>query len=85
MTVPEIVRKYRSGKSLRKFAADLSEGIPEPISYMTIKFWEDGVYTPRYYNIIPLTIYEDWRRDFALEVLGVIRPDLYPAMEVKGV
>jgi len=85
MTIPEIFKKYRNGQSLRKFAASLSEKLPEPISYMAIKFWEDGTHKPRYYNIIPLTThYSDWRRDFALEILAVLRPDLYAIAEEKS-
>jgi hypothetical protein len=77
-TVPEILKKYRNGKSLREFAGQLSEKLPVAISHQAIKFWEDGTYMPRYYNIIPLTMhYSDWRRDFALEILAVVAPDLF--------
>jgi len=73
-----IVTRYRGEKSLRDFASDLSSKMPESISYQTIKNWEDGATKPRYYEISAIALQnEDWRRQFALEILAVLRPDLY--------
>jgi hypothetical protein len=75
MTIPEIVKKYRGEKSLRTFSGELSEKLVEPVSYGTIKQWEDGS-VPRYYKILPIaTVYDDWRQDFALEMIREIQPE----------
>jgi len=73
-----IVTRYRNQKSLREFAADLSSKMPESISYQTIKNWEDGATKPGYYEILAIALQnEDWRRQFALEILAVLKPELY--------
>ena len=73
-----IVCRYRGTKSLREFAADLSNKMPEPISHAIIRDWENQTYLPRYYTILPIALnYEDWRRQFALEILAVLKPELY--------
>jgi len=77
-SVSLIVIRYRGEKSLREFAGDLSSKMPEPISYSIIRDWENKIYLPRYYTILPIVLnYEDWRRQFALEILAVLKPDLY--------
>lgn len=76
MTIPSILRKYRNGSSLRDFAQQLSENLPEPISHQSIKNWEDGTHQPAYYLMIAVALhYEDWRREFALEILGETHPE----------
>jgi hypothetical protein len=76
VTIPTIVKKYRSEKSLRIFAGEISENLPEPISYQSIKNWEDGATRPAYHLMIAIALhYQDWRRDMALEILGVINPE----------
>src|SRR4030042_5435282 len=73
-----IVTRYRDGKTLREFAADLSSKMVEPISYQTIKNWEDGAYKPAFYLIMAIALQnDDWRRQFALEILAVLKPELY--------
>lgn len=73
-----IVIRHRGEKSLREFAADLSSGMPESISHQTIKNWEDGVTKPEYYEILAIALHnDDWRRDFALQILRVLKPELY--------
>ncbi len=77
-TVSTIVIRYRGEKSLREFAADLSSTMVEPISYNTIRDWENRTFLPRYYTILPIALnYDDWRRKFALEILAVLKPELY--------
>ena len=73
-----IVIRHRGQKSLREFAADLSCKMPESISYQTIKNWEDGATKPGYYEILAIALQnDDWRRQFALEILAVLKPELY--------
>lgn len=73
-----IVARYRGEKSLREFAADLSSNTKEPISFATIKDWEDKKYLPRTRTILPIALkYDDWRREFALELLAELDPKEY--------
>jgi len=73
-----IVARHRGKKSLREFAADLSSKMDEPISYQTIKNWEDGARRPAYNIVLAIALQnEDWRRQFALEILAVLKPELY--------
>ncbi len=84
MSIPLIIKKYRGERAFRTFAADISEKMVEPISYQTIKDWEDGVYLPRYYTILPIALhYDDWRRHMALEILAVLKPDLYAPDQIN--
>ena len=78
MTISEIVSKYRGEKSLREFAADLSSKMDKPITYQTIKNWEDGTHLPEYYFILAIALQnDDWRRQFALDILAVLNPEFY--------
>ena len=78
MTIPEIISKYRGEKSLRDFAADLSSRMPESISHQTIKNWEDGTTKPGYYEMLAISLHNaDWRRQFALEILAVLKPEYF--------
>lgn len=73
-----IVARYRGEKTLREFADDLSSKLIEKISYQSIKNWEDGETVPLYYPILAVALkYDDWRRQFALEILAVLKPKLY--------
>lgn len=73
-----IVTRYRGEKTLRDFAADISSKMDKPITYQTIKNWEDGTYLPSYYFILAVALKNaDWRRQFALEILAVLKPDNY--------
>src|SRR4030042_2872160 len=79
-----IVARYRGEKSLREFAGDLSSKMVEPISYQTIKNWEDGTYKPAYYLILAIALHnDDWRRQFALDILAVLKPELYSPDLIK--
>jgi len=73
-----IIIRHRGEKSLREFADDLNSKTYDPISYVTIKDWEDKKYLPRYRTILPIALqYDDWRRQFALEILKELKPEFY--------
>jgi len=77
-SVSLIIARYRGEKSLREFAADLNSKTYEPLSYQTISDWENGKYLPRYRTILPIALqYDDWRRQFALEILQELKPEFY--------
>jgi len=72
-----IVARYRGEKTLRAFAAELSTKMLEPISHQSIKNWEGGT-IPSYYLILAIALHnDDWRRDFALEILAVLKAEQY--------
>jgi hypothetical protein len=79
-----IITRWRGEKSLRDFAADLSSKLPEPISYQSIKNWEDQETVPAYYPMLAIALHnDDWRRQFALEILAVLKPDYYAPDQQK--
>jgi hypothetical protein len=79
-----IVARYRGEKTLREFADDLSGKLIEKISYQSIKNWEDGETIPLYYPMLAIALQnDDWRRDFALEILAVLKPDYYAPDQPK--
>lgn len=93
--VADIVFAYRQilGRrgypmSLREFAAQINDLLAHHnagVSHQTIKNWEDRVHLPRTYYMIYLALDapNDWRRDFAEDILSVLRPKLYqPATEI---
>lgn len=93
--VADIVYAYRLilGKrghpiSLRSFAIALNAiliSLGEGISHQTVKNWEDRAHLPRthYMIFIALQSPNDWRRDFAQDILSALRPRLYqPATEI---
>lgn len=72
-----IVARYRGEKTLRAFAAELSTKMLEPVSHQSIKNWEEGT-IPSYYLILAIALHnDDWRRDFALEILAVLKAEQY--------
>ena len=72
-----IVARYRGEKTLRAFAAELSTKMLEPVSHQSIKNWEGGT-IPSYYLILAIALHnDDWRRDFALEILAVLKAEQY--------
>jgi hypothetical protein len=84
MNIPTIISKYRGEKSLRTFAAEVSERMPEPITYQTIKNWEDEVTRPSYYFMLAIALHnDDWRRTMALEILAVLKPGYYTPDQLK--
>jgi len=79
-----IVKRYRGSKSLREFAADISSKSPQPISHVTIKNWEDQVFVPEYYPMLAIALHnDDWRRQFALDILAVLKPEFYSPDPIK--
>lgn len=92
MNYQTLVRNYRSRQnaSLRAFASALSENSLESISYQSVKNWEDGIHTPNPMYLLSLALrFSDWRRNFALDALAILKPELYkpdsilPETEVK--
>lgn len=96
--VADIVFAYRqvlgtggAQLSLREFARALNEVLAvfgDSISHQTIKNWEDRVHLPRTYFMIQVGLESpnDWRRDFAQDILAALRPNLYqPATEIGRV
>jgi len=80
LSISKIITHYRKNRelTLRAFAAQLSEKMPERISYQTIKNWEDGKFRPDYYKFLFMAeTFVDWRRSMALEIVQALRPDLY--------
>lgn len=80
MDITQIVRKYRvqHDASLRSFADMLSGNAPQSVTHQTVKNWEDGTHLPNYYYLLSLAIHNtDWRREFALECLAVMKPDYF--------
>jgi hypothetical protein len=79
-----ITARYRGEKSLREFADDISSKLPEPISYQSIKNWEDGAFIPEYHLILAIALHnDDWRRQFALDLLAVLKPQYYTPDQLK--
>src|SRR4030042_1716860 len=77
-SISSIVARYRGEKSLREFAADLSSKMPELISQQTIKNWEDGGTKPSSNLMLAIALNnDDWRRQFALDILAVLNPEFY--------
>ena len=96
--VADIVFAYRqvlgtggAQLSLREFARALNEVLAvfgDSISHQTVKNWEDRVHLPRTYFMIQVGLESpnDWRRDFAQDILAALRPNLYqPATEIGRV
>lgn len=82
--ISSIVSRYRGDKSLRIFAEELGEKMPESISHQTIKNWEDGLRRPGYYEMLAIALHnDDWRRQMALEILQVLKPEFYTPDQIK--
>lgn len=70
--------------SFARFASALSSPISHlgiTISNQTIKNWEDGVYHPSHQFILQLFSHapqDSWQHAFALDILAVQWPELYP-------
>jgi hypothetical protein len=87
--VADIVYAYRQilGErgallSLREFAIALNKilvDLGEGVSHQTVKNWEDRAHLPHphYMIFIALQAPNDWRRDFAQDILSALRPKLY--------
>lgn len=69
---------------LMQFAEALSESVAHlhlHVSYQTIKNWEDGIHRPDYFFTMQLASHApagSWQRAFALDILSVQWPKLYP-------
>jgi len=87
----QVVRKYRAQLGAHKrplsyarFAGELNQAVQHlglQVSYQTIKNWEDGLHRPDYFFIMQLanhTQQQSWQREFAIDLLAVQWPALYP-------
>lgn len=80
----KVVRLYRMDRelTLRKMADELSLGLSSSnggVSFQTISNWENGKHLPSKGILLSLVMRTgDWRRDFALDCLATMMPDLYP-------
>ncbi len=73
-----IIAHYRGDKSLRKFAAEINEILPDPISHQTVKNWQDQVHIPDWNAFYVIAcIYSDWRRSMAVKIMNVLKPDMH--------
>ena len=70
-----------SGLTLRKFAQALTESLPDfRISHATVYNWKSGKSEPDTdFLTLVASVYEDWRRAFALDVLAAKRPEVWGA------
>jgi transcriptional regulator with XRE-family HTH domain len=75
-----VVKRHRElrGMGLRAF------GDAVGVSRQTILDWERGKYLPGEFALLPLALHNnDWRRDFAIDALSVLKPELYaPATSI---
>ncbi len=67
--------------SYREFAQECNLALrnsPQETTYQSVKNWEDRVHIPRMSFLIPLAFSgEDWRSEFALDTMAILRPKLY--------
>src|SRR3990172_4498144 len=79
--VAQIVKKYRKRKTLRAFTDELNATLKPAgfyFSYQAISFWENGKHLPSELKILRLRdVATGWERDFANEILVVLRHELY--------
>lgn len=92
--VPEIIHKYRIQRGLAQgrspvssseLARQLSLALAPHGSVMraSMSAWERGISAPLYWQMLSLyLIGNGWARAFALEVLQVLRPDLWTGPNV---
>ncbi len=77
-SISRLIKKYKGVRTLREFAAQLSEDPEIRISYQSVKNWQDGAFLPDYFKMCRIAdIYHDWRGDLALEIVQLLKPDLY--------
>ncbi len=83
--LPEVVKKYRNYTNLTQedFAESLCVKLPGvSLTKQAISNWERGAQTPDYMFLIAvLMAYNDWRYDFALDCLQVLRPSVWASTE----
>ncbi|MBT3239389.1 MAG: hypothetical protein HON98_02675 [Chloroflexi bacterium] len=67
--------------SYRDFARECNQALKDTrheITYQSVKNWEDRVHIPRMSFLIPLAFsVKDWRSEFALDAIAILRPKLY--------
>lgn len=85
----QIVRTYRAdqGLTLEQMADELREQMAGTmfanLSRQAIGLWERGTLPNTIFLIRASRVYDDWRREFALDCLAAMEPDLFePAGEI---
>jgi transcriptional regulator with XRE-family HTH domain len=78
--ISTIIKKYREEQELTQqgFADALIVAPGGSLTKQQVSYWETGQQKPGYYFLLVITLlYDDWRRDMALECLAVLKPDLF--------
>lgn len=92
MKISELVTTYRhqNNYSLQDFADALMEAFPgETLSRQAVSEWEQGTSKPKYFFLLAIMLtYQDhgndWRHNWALETLQLLKPELYQPDKTKG-
>jgi transcriptional regulator with XRE-family HTH domain len=81
MIISTITLHYRKQAqlTLEAFGRALAELLPGySFTKQAVKNWERGVQNPdRYFLLLCALRYGDWRRDWALDCLAVLQPELF--------
>jgi transcriptional regulator with XRE-family HTH domain len=81
LITPAIVNNYlnTTGLSMRKFAFELG------VSHAAVSNWASGKSEPDIYFLLDLLKkFCDWRREFAIDLMGIMAPDVASAMSGNG-
>ena len=77
LEISRIVERRKGDSSLREFASRLSEGAGDlNISFQTVNNWLNGDFLPDTKTLLKLLSLNDWRSEFAVELLNVIDPTI---------
>jgi transcriptional regulator with XRE-family HTH domain len=85
VTVQEITKKFQREQMLtqRAFAAKLTESLKEDISHVTVMHWLNGRTEPQTDLLFQTaSLYEDWRRTWAIECLRAKLPEVFDDADV---
>lgn len=88
--ISQIVRAYRAeqGLTLRGMANALKDQLRETrfanLSAQAIGLWEKGTNPFPVFLLRVSRTYDDWRREFALDCLAAMEPDLYEPVGAIG-
>jgi len=81
MTIPSITRRYRQEQklTLKAFGEELVREIPGyTFTRQAVFNWEAGMTNPeKYFLLICAMRYGDWRRDWALDCLATLQPEIF--------
>lgn len=81
MDISQLTKKYRTqaGLTLEGFGEKLSDQLSEyTFTRQAVHNWESGNQRPeKYFLLLVMLRYGDWRRDWALDCLAVLQPDVF--------